>query len=600
MTPGWAIRRACGPVLAALLVGAWSASFRAFGVFDFGDEGTLLAQALRTAHGQHPYVDFHTGYGPLYFALQGFLVADGGLAAVRWALVVVHALTAAGVWIVARRLAGAAVAAAAVALEVALFLPIAPELGAPFLVPYPSWYAALLGVAALLAVDRRATPIAIARAALAGVLAGCAFALKPNSGLLLAGGAAAALVLGPTAGGRPGLFARGVLVLLALGAVTLVLPPVTTVAWWALVPPALALALVVGRRGVADGEAVPRLAALVVGFTLVAAVTFGPALAALGPARFLHDALLIGAGVAEVYAVRYPHAALAAVATGLLALRVPADAAVGRLVGGAFAAAILGCVEGGLGAHGVAAGLRVGAETAVLALVPIVTFSGVVALRRPGDARGVAAVTFAIVGALQLYPRPDMLHLLGVAPLLLPLGLHVARTGARGWLPRGRATALVVAIALVVAFARIAPTLRAFARDPLVAVRVGDVTLTALPGGVERLRALATAVEGVRDRAAADDRVLTFPACAVVPFFAGRVPAGPHDYFFPGRPDATEVALLARGFATAPPPIAVTCDAEGTELAAAWGMHPAMVTLLAGRYRPVVAAPPFHVLEVVP
>jgi hypothetical protein len=44
--------------------------------------------------------------------------------------------------------------------------------------------------------------------------------------------------------------------------------------------------------------------------------------------------------------------------------------------------------------------------------------------------------------------------------------------------------------------------------------------------------------------------------------------------------------------------VAVTCDAAGTDLAAAWSLHPAMVALLAGRYRPVVAAPPFHVLEV--
>jgi hypothetical protein len=244
--------------------------------------------------------------------------------------------------------------------------------------------------------------------------------------------------------------------------------------------------------------------------------------------------------------------------------------------------------------------LRVGGETALLALVPIVTCSGVVALRRPGDTRAVAAVTFAIVAALQLFPRPDMLHMLGVAPLLLPLGLHVARTGARGWLPRGRATALVVAIALAVAVVRIAPTVRVFGAEPLVRIRVGDETLTVVSTGAERLRALSTAVQGVRDRAEPGVRVLTFPACAVVPFFGGGVPAGPHDYFYPGRPDAEEVALLARGFAAAPPPVAVTCDAAGTDLAASWGLHPAMVALLAGRYRPVVAAPPFHVLEVTP
>ncbi len=600
MTAGRAFPLAVGPILAALAVGAWSAAFRGYGVFDFADEGTLLAQALRTAHGQRPYLDFHTGYGPLYFSLQGALVAAGGLAAVRWALVVTHALTAAAVWTMTQRLAGGAVACAAVALEVALFLPVAPEAGAPFLVPYPSWYAALLGLAALLAVDRRAGPVGVARAALAGVLAGVAFGVKANSGLLIAGGAAAALVLGPTIAVAPGILARVTLGLLAAGTLAIVMPPVTTVAWWVLVPPVLGLLLVVGRRGVPDAEAAPRLAALVAGAALVTGVTFAPLLAALGPERFLREALFVGAGVGDIYAVPFPRAGLAAVVAGMLALRVPVDAAVGRLVGGAVVTVVLAALEGALGAQGMAAALRLGAETAVLALVPLVAWAGIVMLRRAGDARAVAPVTLAVTVAVQLYPRPDFLHLLAVAPVLLPLGLHVARTGARGWLPRARATAVVVTVALLLATVRVAPTLRVLATAPLTRVRVGDVTLAVTAGGADRLRALGAAVQAVRDHGDETVRVVTFPACAVVPFFAGRVPAGPHDYFFPGRPTDDEVAALVRSFVASPPPLAVTCDAAGTDLAGGWTQHGAMVSLLAERYRPVAAMPPFHVLEAIP
>jgi hypothetical protein len=599
VTPGRALPLAVGPILAALAVGAWTAAFRGYGVFDFADEGTLLAQALRTAHGQRPYLDFHTGYGPLYFALQGALVAAGGLAAVRWALIVTHALTAAAVWTVTQRLAGGAVACAAIALEVALFLPVAPDAGAPFLVPYPSWYAALLGVAVLLAVERRAGPVGVARAALAGVLAGVAFGVKANSGLLIAGGAAAALVLGPTVTTAPGVLARVTLGLLGAGVIAIVMPPVTTVAWWVLVPPVLGLLLVVGRRAVPDVEAAPRLAALVVGFAVVVGVTFGPSLAALGPSRFLREVLLVGSGVADVYAVPFPRAAFAGVVAGVLALRVPVDAAVGRLVGGAVVTVVLAAIEGALGGQGMAA-LRLGAEMAVLALVPLVAWAGIVMLRRAGDARAVAPVTLAVTAAVQLYPRPDFLHLLAVAPVLLPLGLHVARTGARGWLPRARATAVVVTVALVLATVRVAPTLRVLALAPWTHVRVGDVTLGVTAGGADRLRALGAAVQAVRDHGDETVRVVTFPACAVVPFFAGRLPAGPHDYFFPGRPDADEVAALARTFAAAPPPLAVTCDAAGTDLAVAWTQHGAMVSFLAERYRPVAAMPPFHVLEAIP
>src|SRR5207253_2583383 len=116
-------RSALGPVAAGLLVAVYAAALRRYGIFDPTDEGLLLVQALRAAAGQAPYVDFHTGYGPLYFRLQALLVAAGGLVAVRWALVAVHGVAGGLCFALARRLAGAGLAVAAVALEVAFFLP---------------------------------------------------------------------------------------------------------------------------------------------------------------------------------------------------------------------------------------------------------------------------------------------------------------------------------------------------------------------------------------------------------------------------------------------------------------------------------------------
>src|SRR5262245_57766510 len=124
-----ALPAAVGPLAAGLLVGAWVACFRSYGVFDFADEGAQLMQALRAARGERPYVDFATGYGPLHFAIQGALVAAGGLEAVRLALVVVHAAAAAMLYAAARRLIGSAGAAVTVLVAVAFFLPVAQQQG---------------------------------------------------------------------------------------------------------------------------------------------------------------------------------------------------------------------------------------------------------------------------------------------------------------------------------------------------------------------------------------------------------------------------------------------------------------------------------------
>ena len=575
-------RRAAAPLAAGLVVAAYAAALRPYGIFDYVDEGLLLVQALRAARGQVPYVDFHTGYGPLYFRLQAWLLAAGGWDAIRWALVAVQGASGALLFVLARRLAGPALAWAAVALEVAFFLPVAPGRGAPFNAPYPAWYAGLAGVALAVLLGGEA-PARPWRAAVAGVIAGVVAAMKPSSGLLLAAGAAAAVVLGEVRDGRGGWVARAVLALVALAAAALVLPTGFTVAAWVLVPPVVALAALGARRGVADADALRRLVPLAAGFAAVAGAAFVPALATLGPGGLARE---IGAGVAGLYALPFPWPAGVAAAAGLAVFAVRSRGA-GAL---ALAALALAVGAGAAGAGAPLPALRLGAEQAAFALVPLALWSALAELRRGGDAAPLAPSALAATAALQLYPRADFVHLMPLGVLLLPLALRV-------WARLPLPPRALIALPLVVAAVRFAPTglvLGRLASGRITHVALGATDLVIDPARAEPLQAIARAAAAVR-AVAPEEEVLAFPACGIVLFVAERSPAGPHDYFFPGRPDRAEADALATRLAAAPPPLAVTCTAADTPLAAAWSYYPALVALLTSRYREVVVAPPFTV-----
>jgi hypothetical protein len=565
---------------AGLAVAVYVACLRRYGIFDPADEGLLLVQAWRTAHGQMPYVDFHTGYGPLYFRLQSILVAAGGLAAVRWMLVLIHGAGAAFLYALARRLCGPALAAVAVALQVAFFLPVAPARGAPFNAPYPAWYAGVAGVALAVLLAR---PRGL-RVAAAGVVCGLVFAMKPNSGVLLAAGAATAIALSA----RPTLVSRATLGLVALGAVVLVAPTGATLTAIALVPPVLAL-VALGGEGEAPGDA--RLALLAATFAATATVSYAPTLAALGFSHFSRDVLLVGSNVEGLYALAFPWTAVVAAIVGLAAFidrgRHARTAAIAAL--GVIAVTVAGAAtdaDAGAGA------IRRGAEVAALVAVPLVGWGTATALRRVRDAALVAPTALAVVGALQLYPRPDFLHLMPLGALLVPLALRLWRDVG---LPRGAMLALPLALAA----GRFAPTARVVSHvlaGGVVDIDLGTARLVVEPEGSVPLRNLGAAASAAR-ALAPEETLLVFPACGMVPFLAGRRPAGPHDYFYPGRPTRDEVAALVARFAAAPPPLAVTCSAAGTPLTAAWDSYPEMVTLLRTRYAEGAAYPPYTVLE---
>ena len=583
------------PLVAGLGLAAYGAALRDYGIADFGDEGLQLAQAWRVSHGQLPYVDFHTGYGPLYFWMQGALVSWAGLEAVRWMLVGLHAAAAMLVYLITRRLLGSALATVAVLLEVAFFLPLAPSRGVPFLIPYPAWYVSLAALAIAFLLQR--TQPSAARFLVSGALAGAAFAMKVNSGLLLAAAAASVAVL---AGERreAGPAGKAVLGLVGLGSVLLVAETGLTISAWVLAPPVLGLAWLGRGRGAPDGYTGPRLAALAAGFLPVAAFCYAPSFVRLGPQRFGRQALLLGAGFAGTYAVAYPWPAALGAAVGLAAFALADRTPRSVLAAGAAATLALAVLTGARSAPSLAAAPRLAAEVSTLALVPLAVWAAIGALRRRVDPALLGPAAVAALAALQLYPRPDFEHLAQVAPVLLPLGLRAWRRCVEMLSP---APAVVVAVPLLLAAARFAPTavtLGRLATGAREEVRVASTRLLIAPEGAERLRALAAAVDAVQRNTAPPDLVLTFPACAIVPFFAERLPAGPHDYFFPGRPDRAEVAALSQHLAAAPPPVAVTCSAPGSDLARAWDAYPELVRFITTRYHVLLDRPPFVVRRV--
>jgi hypothetical protein len=580
-------RRLLGPLAAGLVVGAYAGALRRYGVFEPADEGVLLVQAWRVVQGQSPYVDFHTGYGPAYFHLQALLLSAGGLAAVRTALAGAQAATAALLYALARRLAGPALAAAAVALEVAFFLPLAPGRGAPFNVPYPAWYAGLGGVAvvALLAHER---PPALVRIGLAGAICGLVAAMKPNSGVLLALGVTAMLALQ----GRPGWTVRVLLALVVAAAVLVVAPAGLAVAAVVLLSPVVGLALV-RPEGLRDPAA--PVAVLLVGFAAVVLAAFTPILAALGAARFAHDVLLLGAGVTAVYGIPVPWPAALATVVGVAAFafreRHP------RLLAAAAAAGVLALAVARAGAHApaVASAVRIGAEDAALVAIPLVLWGALAAVRGGNDRTLAGATAIATVAMLQLHPRPDFIHLMPLGALLVPLGVRVWRDAARTVVgPRVAAGVLVAAA--VVRFIPAAAVLGHVVTGRVVTVKLGRERLVIEPDASGPLRAIAAAAGSVASALPAAGRVLVFPACGLVPFVARRLPAGPHDYFFPGRPDRAEVAALTARLAADPPALAVTCTGAGTRLADAWTYYPELVEFLGARYRPRESDPPYEVL----
>ncbi len=560
-----AARLAAEAFVVAVLCGAFLWPFRLYG-FDLIDEGTQLAQIERVASGARPYVDFETGYTPLYFAFEAWLFDLGGgtIVAIRTFGVILQAVLVGGLFASVRAWAGPQLASAVAALFVAFFLPVSLRTGAPFNIPYPGWLAAPAALAVQVMVSR-VSARRIRRRDLvlfaSGALAGVAFSVKPNSGLLVLAGAA--LALSPSWSPRRPLD-RLLSAALRLGAVVataVLLAPGFGYGYAIALLVPVALAAWRTAPAFEDGDAALRqLGALAAGFVVVVGTWLVPLARRIGTEGVLRQVLLLDGSVVDAYLLAFEPPALPTVALALGAVVAWTVRGRGRLL--PFVLVTTGVVVALLGG---ALGARLAAENVLLWLGPIVLVLGLIdgaALARWPRER--AALAFLAVYSLQLFPRPDSIHVaMGGAPLALGAAL-VWRRYERAWReatggPGAVAWAALFA-ALVLAVGRAAPawiprvsegaeTLALGARAPVEVVARHT-------SHYDRAAKLVTEV-GARSRPG--EAVFGFPDIAGIGFLAARPQPYYYLYFVPGRPGrAGEARAIARLEEVAPP-VAITC-----------------------------------------
>jgi hypothetical protein len=588
---------AAGVFLFAL---AWLLLLRPYG-FQLEDEGTVLFWFERVLDGQRPYVDFHTGYTPGFFAFghAAFALFGPTATALRGILAVVSALSAAGLTEVTRRVAGSFLAPLPALLWLA-FVPVYVGEFAAFNVPYPTWPVTLvwmvLALAMLAWMESRRTPLLV----LAGVAAATALALRPNSGAFAL--AAATWIVVAAAPRRTPLDRAAALAASAFMAAGV---------WYAfdfrlsgtdalvhLLPTFSLAALLTGpvaarlpaKKSAGAAASLSRLAAA---FLLPTAAWALPLVLELGVPRFLYEVFLVGADYQTLYFEAHPApepwavfvvAAMLALAAGGFVvsrtrIRPLVLVAVTALVGGLAKVFLL---REGLAPEGLVRSLLAQYENASFWLAATASFGAVAwlarvpaaTLRRSSSARAFVVVApLAAAMYLQMFPRSDFMHQVTSVPLTAALACAllgaVESWWSRGaWPSRwdGRRTVRVVIAAA--ALSALGPAFVEKAAGPLSAL-AESAPRTALPARLDvrveaaagdELEAVARTVEYLETHADPGESCWSFPATSGLLFAAGLRNALPHDYWYPGRPDRTEEERVLGVLREAKPRFLVTLN----------------------------------------
>src|SRR5262249_11541587 len=170
--------------LIPLLFGVWLfGGLAPYGVH-VGEDGDLLYQMFATYRGKMPYVDFSTGYTPGYFYWHALLFQLFGVDALvtRISVAVANTFTLYLLYWLSARLVRPWLALLTPLLFIGSLLAFPGDF-VTFNVPYPAWYNIALWLASLAAIVAYVERGRSYQLAIAGVLAGISFAMKPNIGL---------------------------------------------------------------------------------------------------------------------------------------------------------------------------------------------------------------------------------------------------------------------------------------------------------------------------------------------------------------------------------------------------------------------------------
>jgi hypothetical protein len=603
---------------------AWLLLLRPYG-FQLEDEGSILSWFDRVARGQRPYLDFHTGYTPGFFAFGSAVFAAFGTSAtaMRAVLAVMNALSAAGVTEITRRVAGPWLAPLPALVWLA-FVPMYVGEFAAFNIPYPTWPVTLawiaLGLALLAWAEKPRAWLLVA----AGISAAAAMWFRPNSGAFAL--AATTWIVAAFSSRQRAIDRAAAIV----GTVFMMAGIWYTFEFriagmdaFVHLLPALALAVLCGGLLASrlDTRGKPGTAA---SLAIVAASFLIPTLAwalsllsALGPDRFLYEVFLVGAGYQTLYYKPHPPPEpFALLVTGAILALAVAGRLVARgwlrplplllliaVVGGAGKLVLL---REGLFPEGIVRSIVAQLENASYWLALVASFGGVALLWRMradelrGSPRARALVVVAPLAVLmyaQMFPRSDYMHqvtaVLFSAALACALLDRVASWWSRGCWPERwdgqrvvRATVtLAGAGVLAVAFGEKAAGPLAALRDPAPSGSVSerlDVHVERAAG--DELEAIAAVVSYLRANTADGEALWSFPATSGLLFAAGRTNLAPHDYWYPGRPDHPEEARVLAMLEQARPRYIVTLNKGWNFFTGAPGYFDSLRTFVIAEY----------------